>query len=58
MEKLKNIPSLRFPEFNGNWNNRKIKEILSIGSGKDYKHLDLGDVPVFGTGGLMTMVNS
>lgn len=58
MEKLKNIPSLRFPEFNGNWNNRKIKEILSIGSGKDYKYLDLGDVPVFGTGGLMTMVNS
>lgn len=58
MEKLKNIPSLRFPEFIGNWDNRKIKEILTIGSGKDYKHLDIGDVPVFGTGGLMTMVNS
>jgi type I restriction enzyme S subunit len=58
MEKLKNLPSLRFPEFAGNWDNRKIKEILTIGSGKDYKHLDLGDVPVFGTGGLMTMVNS
>ncbi len=58
MEKLKNIPSLRFTEFKGNWDNRKIKEILTIGSGKDYKHLDLGDVPVFGTGGLMTMVNS
>jgi len=58
MEKLKNIPSLRFPEFNGNWNKRKINEILSIGSGRDYKHLDVGDVPVFGTGGLMTMVNS
>ncbi len=58
MEKLKNIPSLRFSEFNVNWNNRKIKEILSIGSGRDYKNLGVGDVPVFGTGGLMTRVDS
>lgn len=58
MEKLKNIPSLRFSEFNVNWNNRKIKEILSIGSGRDYKNLGVGDVPVFGTGGLMTKVDS
>jgi type I restriction enzyme S subunit len=58
MEKLKNIPSLRFTEFKGNWDNRKIREILTIGSGKDYKHLEDGDVPVFGTGGLMTKVNS
>jgi type I restriction enzyme S subunit len=55
---LKNIPSLRFPEFNDKWGFRKIKEILTIGSGKDYKHLGKGNVPVFGTGGLMTMVNS
>lgn len=52
------IPSLRFPEFYDKWDFRKIKEILTIGSGKDYKHLDKGNVPVFGTGGLMTMVNS
>jgi type I restriction enzyme S subunit len=58
MEKTKNIPSLRFPEFEGEWGNRKINQILSIGSGRDYKHLDNGDVPVYGTGGLMTMVNS
>lgn len=58
MEKLKKIPSLRFSEFNGNWNNRKIKEILSIGSGRDYKNLGIGEVPVFGTGGLMTKVDS
>jgi type I restriction enzyme S subunit len=58
MEKLKKIPSLRFSEFKGNWNNRKIKEILSIGSGRDYKNLGVGEVPVFGTGGLMTKVDS
>lgn len=58
MEKLKKIPSLRFSEFKGNWNNRKIKEILSIGSGRDYKNLGVGEIPVFGTGGLMTKVDS
>lgn len=52
------VPALRFSEFDGEWKKRRIHEILSIGSGKDYKHLDVGDVPVFGTGGLMTMVNS
>lgn len=56
MDKLQ--PKLRFPEFETKWDFRKIKEILTIGSGKDYKHLDEGNVPVFGTGGLMTMVNS
>ena len=30
---------------------------MTIGSGKDYKHLSEGDIPVFGTGGLMTSVN-
>jgi type I restriction enzyme S subunit len=56
MEKLQ--PKLRFPEFYGDWSNYLIKEILTIGSGKDYKHLSQGEVPVFGTGGLMTKVNS
>ena len=32
-------------------------EILSIGSGRDYKHLSKGNIPVFGTGGYMTSVN-
>lgn len=51
------IPTLRFKEFTNLWNEKKIHEILKIGSGKDYKHLGEGDVPVFGTGGLMTMVD-
>ncbi|RHM91416.1 hypothetical protein DWZ35_17240 [Bacteroides caccae] len=29
----------------------------SIGSGRDYKHLEKGNIPVFGTGGYMTSVN-
>ena len=52
-----NVPKLRFKEFNGEWQNREIKEILRVGSGRDYKHLKSGDIPVFGTGGLMTKVN-
>lgn len=55
METLK--PELRFPEFKKNWESKLINEILSIGSGKDYKHLEKGNIPVFGTGGLMTYVN-
>ncbi len=52
-----NVPNLRFPEFEGEWESKKLTEILSIGSGRDYKHLSSGDVPVFGTGGLMTYVD-
>lgn len=50
-------PKLRFPEFNGDWKENKLGEVLTIGSGKDYKHLESGNVPVFGTGGYMTSVN-
>jgi type I restriction enzyme S subunit len=39
------------------WEVTKIKNVLKIGSGKDYKHLDPGEIPVFGTGGYMTSVN-
>ena len=51
------IPKLRFPEFEGDWDRKKIKNCLSIGSGKDYKHLNKGEIPVYGTGGLMTYVD-
>jgi type I restriction enzyme S subunit len=57
MEKHLNIPKLRFPQFQGEWEKKKMGEILSIGSGKDYKHLGEGSIPVFGTGGLMTTVS-
>ncbi|MFP8894072.1 restriction endonuclease subunit S [Chryseobacterium sp. EZn1] len=40
------------------WERKKIKEILTIGSGKDYKHLKNGAIPVYGTGGVITFVDS
>ncbi len=48
---------MRFPGFEGEWNREKIGSILTIGSGKDYKHLSKGTIPVFGTGGYMTLVD-
>jgi type I restriction enzyme S subunit len=39
------------------WEEKRLGEILTIGSGRDYKHLGKGDVPVFGTGGYMLSVN-
>ena len=35
----------------------RIGDILSIGSGKDYQHLREGEIPVYGTGGLISHVN-
>jgi type I restriction enzyme S subunit len=40
------------------WTEVKIGDILKIGNGKDYKHLKSGKVPVFGTGGFMTLVDN
>ncbi|MCX8514869.1 MAG: restriction endonuclease subunit S, partial [Burkholderiales bacterium] len=40
-----------------NWQVIKINEILKIGSGKDYKHLNNGNIPVYGTGGYMLSVD-
>jgi len=56
-KKVLNVPNLRFPEFTGEWASYKISDILRIGNGKDYKHLNKGDIPVFGTGGQITSVN-
>lgn len=36
----------------------KIKAVLKIACGRDYRHLSEGSIPVFGTGGLMTNVDS
>lgn len=55
----KYIPSLRFPEFlnDGEWVVKTFENIVEINSGKDYKHLDSGNIPVYGTGGYMLSVN-
>lgn len=61
MQKIFN-QDIRFKDDNGNdfedWEEKSIGNILTIGSGRDYKHLNYGNVPVFGTGGLMTYVDS
>lgn len=49
---------MRFPEFEDEWKTEKIINILTIGSGRDYKHLPEGNIPVYGTGGHMTSVNN
>jgi type I restriction enzyme S subunit len=52
-----NVPALRFPEFEEDWVEKNLGSILKIGSGRDYKHLNKGDIPVYGTGGYMTSVD-
>ena len=54
---IPNVPPLRFPGFTDDWKEKTIGDVTSIGSGRDYKHLDAGDIPVFGTGGYMLSVN-
>lgn len=52
-------PTLRFPEFRdaGEWVIKPLNSLLTIGNGKDYKHLSNGDVPVYGSGGYMLSVD-
>ena len=38
-------------------NNYKLRDLLTIHNGKDYRKLASGKIPVYGTGGLMTYVN-
>lgn len=47
----------RLPGFGGKWVEKRLRDVVKIGNGKDYKHLSKGDIPVYGTGGLMTYVN-
>ena len=56
-ETKRNVPKLRFPGFTEDWEQCKLGEILKVNSGKDYKHLENGDIPVYGTGGYMLSVN-
>lgn len=51
------VPEIRFEGFTGDWELCKLGEVVSVCSGKDYKHLDEGDIPVYGTGGYMLSVS-
>lgn len=48
----------RFPGFNHAWKEVRLGKVLKIGSGKDYKKLGNGNIPVYGTGGLMLHVDN
>ena len=40
------------------WEEKKIRDLLTICYGKDHKHLGAGKIPVYGTGGLMRYVDT
>ena len=40
-----------------NWEQRKLGDVVDVQSGRDYKHLLEGDIPVYGTGGYMLSVS-
>lgn len=52
-----NKPKIRFKGYADDWEQRKLIDVVDVRSGKDYKHLKEGDIPVYGTGGYMLSVN-
>ena len=52
-----NVPEIRFPGFTDVWEQRKFSDVVDVRSGRDYKHLNEGNVPVYGTGGYMLSVD-
>ena len=50
-------PEIRFKGFTDAWEQRKLGELVDVCSGRDYKHLSEGTIPVYGTGGYMLSVN-
>lgn len=57
MAEKQNTPEIRFEGFTDPWEQRKFSDIVDVCSGKDYKHLEEGPIPVYGTGGFMTSVD-
>lgn len=53
------VPARRFPEFQNTleWKETTLGKLFKIGNGKDYKHLNIGTIPVYGSGGYMTSVD-
>lgn len=54
-----NVPKFRFKEFekDGEWKKKSFDKLFEIGNGRDYKHLNKGKIPVYGTGGYMLSVD-
>ncbi len=51
------IPEIRFKGFSGEWADATLSDVIDVRSGKDYKHLGKGNIPVYGTGGYMLSVD-
>lgn len=56
-KKGKTVPEIRFKGFAGPWEQRKLGDVVDVRSGKDYKHLPEGNIPVYGAGGYLLSVN-
>lgn len=57
MEEKKQVPQIRFKGCVDAWEQRKLGELVDVCSGRDYKHLSEGTIPVYGTGGYMLSVS-
>ncbi|MDA3720241.1 restriction endonuclease subunit S [Streptococcus thermophilus] len=57
MKEKVQAPELRFDGFTDDWEQRKFADFIDVKSGKDYKHLNSGSIPVYGTGGYMLSVD-
>ena len=44
--KTQKNPSIRFKGFTDAWEERKFADFIDVKSGKDYKHLNSGSIPV------------
>jgi len=51
------VPEIRFKGFTETWEESDLFQLADIRSGRDYKHLSNGNIPVYGTGGYMLSVN-
>ena len=44
-------PKVRFDGYKKAWKKEKLSRIVDVKNGMDYKHLQRGDIPVYGTRG-------
>ena len=51
------VPKVRFEGYSGAWEEKRLGEVAKVNSGRDYKHLNHGNIPVYGTGGYMLSVD-
>ncbi len=60
LNKNNKVPKLRFPEFNDEWNNLRLGDILKIQNGKDQKEIEIssGVYKIYGTGGVIGYTNN